>query len=115
VNLVVSTETEGGVDVLVLRGEVDIHTAPRFAKALQRVATQSTGHVVVDMADVSFMDSSGLGEIVRGYHELAAQDRRLAVAASQSATRRLFSMTGVDKLLAVADSRSEATEALQAE
>src|SRR5919107_116690 len=48
------------VEVFAARGEIDISTATRFVDALRPTLRQGSGDVVIDLADVTFMDSTGV-------------------------------------------------------
>ncbi len=63
--------------VIAVRGEVDLHTAPKVEYAIERAA-QTDGAVVVDMSGVAFMDSTALGP--RALQRLPAEARNLAAA-----------------------------------
>src|SRR4051794_41985690 len=52
--------------VVTVTGEVDVETAPRLRSALLSTADQPALMVVVDLRDVTFLDSTGLGVLVAG-------------------------------------------------
>lgn len=98
-------------DVLVLdvAGVVDMSTSPELASALELVTAMSRG-VVVDLTDVSFLDSSGLNALLQGRRALDALGIPLrVVTAAEGAVRRVFEIT---QLLEPLDVRSSLAEAL---
>jgi anti-sigma B factor antagonist len=91
-----------GAVVLVLTGEIDVSAAPavreRFAQALERRPQA----VVLDMADVSFADSSALRELLRADAAMRAAGIRLMLAALPPVVERLLELTRALELLDVA-------------
>ncbi|MFD4125333.1 STAS domain-containing protein [Streptomyces globisporus] len=89
--------------VLQLRGELDVESVVQLEEAAHTVLTaQPPPHlVVVDCASLSFCDSSGIGGFVRLYQRLAAQEGQLRLAAPPAAVTKVFSLTGLDSVIAV--------------
>jgi anti-sigma B factor antagonist len=79
--------------VIAVRGEVDLHTAPKVQSAIERAADKD-GAVVVDMAGVEFMDSTALSALVRAKDALQEQGISLRLAAPSKPVERIFSITG---------------------
>ena len=90
-------ERDGEV-VVVVCGDVDIETAPLLFAAIQE-ATTSDVLVVVDLAQSRFIDSSGLGALVRAAN--LAGPGRLAVRSPRRQARKLLEVTGISGLIAV--------------
>jgi anti-sigma B factor antagonist len=64
VDLLVATRPVPGCTVVEMRGELDMATSAQLLESLQRLVDAGDRHLVVDLAEVSFMDSSGLGALV---------------------------------------------------
>ncbi|HXD68647.1 MAG TPA: STAS domain-containing protein [Gaiellales bacterium] len=110
----IGVESDGGIRVLVLRGEHDLSTAPDV-RAHMEDAVRGEGDLVVDLCETGFIDSSILGVLVAGYRGLtgAEQPRRLAVAAVPgSSVTRLFDLVSVSDVIPVYATRAEAVAAL---
>ena len=108
---VVAPEAEG-VAVLAVGGEVDLANADDLALALQAPGVADAAAIVLDLSDVTFLDSSGLRVVLIAAREHG--DRFATVVADESAVARLFSLVEVSDRLTVARSRSEALAALPA-
>jgi anti-sigma B factor antagonist len=91
-----------GVVVLALEGEFDLAAAPALRERLD--ATRSTGArgVVLDMAEVTFVDSATLRELLRAEAALHADGVPLVLAAVRPAVARLLELTRTTGLLAAA-------------
>ncbi|MGD0997577.1 MAG: STAS domain-containing protein [Thermoleophilia bacterium] len=53
-----------GITMVILQGEVDPHSVPRFRDAVAAGIDEGVTAIIVDLSDVSFIDASGLGVIV---------------------------------------------------
>ncbi|RZU50705.1 anti-sigma B factor antagonist [Krasilnikovia cinnamomea] len=90
--------------VVEVRGELDMATSAQLGAGLQRLIDAGDRRVVVDLAGVSFMDSSALGALVTAYKALREAGGRLGLAAVQPAVRSVLEITSVDRVIAVYDS-----------
>jgi anti-sigma B factor antagonist len=79
--------------VVAVRGEVDLHTAPKVQYAIER-GSEGVGTVIVDMGDIAFMDSSALSALMRAKETLEKKDISLRLAAPSRAVERIFYVTG---------------------
>lgn len=81
--------------VLVLRGELDIASAPLFAHAITETLEQSADGVVLDIAAVDFVDSTGLRAILAALALCRERSCTFALTAPTPSVQRLFEVTGV--------------------
>ena len=102
--------TDDGTVVLTLSGELDAYDAPAL-RATFTDAVSGLGEpvvVVLDLAAVSFLDSTVLGTIVGLLKRVRERDGELRVVLPGTAARRIFELTGLDRSLEVRSSRAEA-------
>jgi len=90
-----STDIDGA---LVLQGEIDSYTAPELAERLATVPPVE----VVDVAGVTFIDSSGLRTLVEAHQARTADGTRLLLRAPSAAVQRLLEISGLAGHLDVA-------------
>lgn len=83
-----------GVLVLELAGELDLATAGRFRRLLEDARTRGRTGVVIDLTEVSFMDSTMLRELLRARAETEGAGGRLVLAGAQASVARLLDLTG---------------------
>ena len=102
--LLLSVRPGRGCTVLEVRGELDMATSPQLREGLQRLVDAGDRQVVVDLAGVGFMDSSGLGALVVMFKALRDVGGRLCVAAVQPAVHSVLTVTSVDRAIQVYDS-----------
>lgn len=99
------------IGLLAVTGEVDISTSPRFKEALLALIEDGVTDIVVDLNDVTFIDSTALGVLVGAVRRLHPLGGRLVVAAQAHAVMRPVTLTGLDRVFTVVPTREEAREA----
>jgi len=106
---VLVTEHEG-VPVVAVSGEVDLHAVPRFRSAMQDAVSRADSKrplVLVDLGEVEFIDSSGLGVLIGQHRELGDVGGELRVVAGEAALK-ILRLTSLDTALDVYDRRGQA-------
>ena len=87
-----------GIDVtdgvISLSGDLDAHTAPQLDEAISELIRDGRQRIVLRMADVGFVDSSGLRSLIRARNEGAAE-RDVVIQSPSAATLRLLEITGM--------------------
>ncbi len=81
--------------MLALRGEVDMASAPLLDERLAAVVADDRCEVVVDVAEVTFIDAAGLRVLLQAGQRLAVDGRRLTLRAPSPFVRRLLDITGL--------------------
>ena len=100
-----------GYELLAVTGEIDIATSPRLIAALNEAVTDSSDSVVVDLAGVEFMDSTGLALLARQHRRLRGRRRGFAVVCPDGPVRRIFELTDMVETLNVRPTREAALSA----
>ena len=109
--LAISTEqVTPTTTVLALTGEIDLYTCPELKQELLRVIEEGATLVVIDLAGTTFIDSTGLGVLIRGVERLRMKDGRLAVVCADPNLIKIFEVTGLDRVFSIYRSRDEAFE-----
>lgn len=94
---ITSRDEDGGV-VLALSGELDLAGAPDLTEALNE-AREAGGRLTLDLTDLEFIDSSGLGVLVRFNNAAAADGCVYTVIAGPPQVHRAFVLSGLDQAL----------------
>src|SRR3712207_1693503 len=97
--------------VVAVRGEVDIFTAPEFKTLIAGAIEAGRDTVVVDLAEATFIDSSSLGVLISAHRRLGLRDGRLIIACDVPEVRKTFTITGLDSVLEIVDDRAAALAA----
>jgi anti-sigma B factor antagonist len=109
---IIEKKVGSDASLLVLRGELDIHSAPAFREAVA-AADIGAPNLVMDLSEMEFIDSSGIQVLLEEQKRLHEKGGRLVIVCGNSKMLDLFRLTGVDKLCSIVSSRSEALEAGQ--
>ncbi|MFF8595878.1 STAS domain-containing protein [Streptomyces sp. NPDC015220] len=96
--LSVAASTTGGVHVITLAGEIDHHTGMALRQAFD-LSGVPRPRVVVDMRQVTFIDSSGINILIAAHRALTEAGGRLRLAAPGSAVLRTLTLVGVDTVI----------------
>ena len=90
----------GGLVELALVGELDNLSAPVFRRALESVVGGGGHDIAVELAELRFVDSSGINELVTAWRRCRQHGGTLTVRNPAVAVQRLLELTGVADLLA---------------
>lgn len=88
-------DVRGGVDVLTVHGDVDLYSAPALRQRLVDLVGEQRHDVVVDLSDVPFIDSLGLGVLVGGLKRARGHGGDLRLAGPNDLTTRVLRATGL--------------------
>jgi anti-sigma B factor antagonist len=91
----------GDCAVLQVAGEVDAYTAPMLREQIRDLAAKGAVHLIADLSQVSFLDSTGLGALVGGLKRLREAGGSLTLVIAAPRILRLFQITGLTKVLAI--------------
>ena len=106
--LQVTEEAIGGAHLIATAGEIDHATSRLLADALRRATVAGEGNVVLDLSEVSFIDSAGISALLNGLRRLTRQRRKLIVVCPPGRPRRVFEILGLVGTFDLVSSRSEA-------
>jgi len=87
--------------VLQITGEVDVYTAPQLREQVIQLVNSGVRHIIADLRDVDFLDSTGLGALVGSLKRLRTHDGSLKVVACGGRTLRIFQITGLTRAFAL--------------
>ena len=94
-----SAASDGGI-TLVLSGELDLSTVSMFVEALDALLDGDPVTIEIDMSELSFIDSSGVGAYVTAYRRAQAKGSRLKVGERSGLVQRVLELSGVEEALA---------------
>ncbi len=110
-DLTLSTRREGDRTVVVVGGEIDVYTAPKLREQLVELETAGQHHLIIDLEQVEFLDSTGLGVLVGGLKRVRVHDGSLRLVCTQERILKVFRITGLTKVFPIHDSVAEAASA----
>jgi anti-sigma B factor antagonist len=95
---------DGKAHVVAVSGEVDLFTAPEFKQRVTAPIGAGIDHVIVDLTQTTFIDSSSLGVLIGAHRRLQQRGGRLVVACDTESILKTFRITGLDGVFTIAAS-----------
>ena len=88
-------------NVLPLEGEIDLHISPRVAVSLAQMTQKKRDPVVVDLARVTYIDSSGLAVLIEGMQSVEEYGGKFALTGLQENVRSIFESARLDQVFRI--------------
>jgi anti-anti-sigma factor len=104
----VSVEQDEGAVVCRVDGTLDSASVAEFRISLSQLPTAK--HVVIDLSGVPFVDSAGFGALIGAIRRIRETGRDVALCAPRPSVRRALRLVGLDRIVNIADNRSEIGE-----
>ena len=96
--------------VVEVGGEIDVYTAPKLRERLVDLINAGHYNLVVNLEDVDFLDSTGLGVLVGALKRVRAHEGSLRLVCTQERLLKIFRITGLAKVFPIYDSVEAASE-----
>jgi anti-sigma B factor antagonist len=106
-------ELEPGTVRMALRGELDLAHAYTFDEELRRVETQHPATLVLDLRELTFLDSCGLARLLAARRRSRRLGHRLLLVRGSTAVQRLFALAAVDEAFEMVSSLPMESSALR--
>lgn len=94
--------------VIIATGEIDVATADEVMAVITKALDEGQRQVLLDLAAVTFIDSTGLGMLIKAHRRARSTAATFAVVHPTAQTRKLIAVLGLDRLLSVYDTREQA-------
>jgi anti-anti-sigma factor len=105
--LEVETDERDAGARIALRGELDLFSAKALEEELARLEPSRPDVIVLDLRELSFIDSSGLRVLLAADGRARDQHRRFVLVRAPEGVQRIFSIAGLDSRLAMVDDPAE--------
>ena len=102
-SLDVTTEARDGITLVILGGELDIYTVGELPLTTSRASIPAARPLVIDLTDVTLLDSSGLGALVSLLNRARAGEGQLGLICPHRRLRRVFEITGLRRAFVFGD------------
>jgi anti-anti-sigma factor len=89
---------EGGTSFIVLAGELDLAHSDRLDSAIRKTESDGAARIVVDMEDLTFLDSMALSMILGAIRRQEGQRRLQFIPSKHDAVQRILSLTNTEDL-----------------
>jgi anti-sigma B factor antagonist len=111
VDLKLGHYNKDGIEVIDVRGQIDIYTAPRLRELLIDLVSKNNYQLIVNMDKVEFLDSTGLGVLVGGLKRVRAHDGSLDLVCTQERVLQIFRITGLTQVFGIHETVNQAIAA----
>ena len=99
-----------GAKIIALSGDVDMYTSPDVRKQLLRLVDQRVPVIMVDLANVTYIDSSGIATFVEGLKGMMSYSGRLKFFDIPMRVKEIFNFSKLDKVFDMYGSMEDALE-----
>lgn len=104
-------ETRNEVIIINVKEErLDAHNSGELKSEMQRLFEEGNKNILVDLHDVRFIDSSGLGALVSGFKNAISHQGNLKLSTLQTQVKSMFELTRLHRVFEIFPSTAEALE-----
>ncbi len=114
VRIETSLRHHDGVPVLDVTGEIDIYTTPQFKDAVSAAIDEGKPSIIINMANVSYMDSSGFGTLLSATKRLRPVEGGLYLTGCNEAITRMLQITRLNTIFGIYATEEDAVAAAHA-
>jgi anti-sigma B factor antagonist len=111
-NIVINKENEmekvNNIAVLSLQGDVDLYRSPDVRKQLEGYISKKIPCLIVDLKDVSFIDSSGLATLIEAFQKTKKYGGRLYLTGVNEKIRNVFEISRLEDVFTICSDVAEA-------
>jgi len=105
------TETRNDVVIIYVKEErLDAHNSGELKNEMQRFFAEGKKNLLIDLHDVRFIDSSGLGALVSGFKNAISHQGNLKLATLQTQVKSMFELTRLHRVFEIFPSTAEALD-----
>ncbi len=106
-------ETRGNSVIISLKGQLDAITAGTIKPTIEELISARTPYIILNLIDLSLIDSSGVGAIVSLFKRTRAQGGDTKIAHLNKQPREVFHLLRLDKAISIFDSVDQALESIK--
>jgi anti-sigma B factor antagonist len=111
----ISTKSVGPVTVIHITGELDVIGGPQLEELARKTLEQGARRCIVDLTRATFIDSIGVGSLIRTHRAAVDKNSALAVAGAQGMIAQLIKITQLHRIFKVYATLDEALASAQQE
>lgn len=108
----ISHRLQGQIAIVAVGGWIDIGCAPTMRETFIALIEEGHLHLVVDLTEVAFMDSTGLGVLIGLLHRLRSRNGSLVLAGANERVSKVLAIAGLTKVFAITTDIEEAIAAI---
>jgi anti-sigma B factor antagonist len=105
------SDTQERARILALGGEIDLHFAPVFRTLLEEPTGVPAEALVLDLSEVSFIDSSGIAVIIEQLRSATRRSKAFYIGGMSETVKEIFKIVNLEKAMPVFETQEAALEA----
>lgn len=109
----ITQKFNNSIPILEIRGEVDLYNAKDLKEMIDQLIQQGKYKIVINLKEVPFMDSSGIGTLVTSMYKLQKYGGNLKVANIHGSVAKVFKMTNINSSIEVYGNEDDAVNSFQ--
>jgi anti-sigma B factor antagonist len=114
-NLKMNTRSiDDRASLIDLEGEIDVYTAPNLKQQIITLLDSGVRHILINLTNVEYLDSTALGVLIGGLKRLRERDGSLDLICPNPRIKRVFEITGLDKIFDMYTTEEEALDKMRA-
>lgn len=90
-----------GVNVLPLKGEIDLHVSPAITQSLNAMTDEKPERIVIDLSNATYIDSAGLAALILAAQTVEAYGGRFLLAGVDETMRSIFETSRLDRIFEI--------------
>lgn len=104
-----------GTPIVRVHGEIDLYSVPEFEDVLKCGMEMGTSVLIVDLTDISYIDSAGLGSLLMAFKTLGKRDAKLHIVATpgRPGVRKILEITRLDTVMSIFNTLKDALESVK--
>jgi anti-anti-sigma factor len=106
-------DTQEATRILALGGEIDLHFAPVLRTLLDEKTAVPNKALVLDLLEVTFIDSSGIAAIIHHLRSATRTSRTFCIGGMSPAVKEIFEIIHLEKAMPVFETRDAALQAIE--
>ncbi len=109
----ISSRARGEVVILDISGEIDLYNAPEIKDIINKLIEQKRYNVVINLKDVTYIDSSGIGALISSLSNLKKYQGALKIINVFASVRKVFELTKLTSFFDIYDNEDDSINAFQ--
>ena len=109
----VKTKNQDSAVVVYISGEVDLYSSPEVRKTIVSLTKKKSPTIIIDLAKVTYMDSSGIATLVEGLQQTGKYKGKFAIANLRSGVKEVFELSRLDKVFDIYENEEQALAVLK--
>lgn len=104
----IGIEKQGNVTIFRITGDVDLYSAESLKKGVAAEVANGARNVVINLKEVNYLDSSGIGALIVNYQTIKKSGGDLKIASLQPTVAKIFTLANLMKFFHIFETEDEA-------